>query len=376
MKNGVIHMGERILFSAYPLLPVTENSAGGAEQVLWNLQRELKNKGYRVTTAACADSQVEGQLFSTGAPGRGSLTSAKHHEDCHATKCLELLRVREAIGTGFKMVHDHSGSFFTKAHKIDRNVPVLATLHLPRSFYQANAFHHVAPNVHFNCVSKTQAKSFADLPNMMGYVENGVALDRFHLQVKKQDYLLWMGRICEEKGTHTALDIAAKAGMPIVIAGSVYPFKYHQRYCEHVVRPRLEKMGQQARFVNAPSFATKVDLLRNARAVLITSSAEETSSLVAMEAAACGTPVVAMRRGALPEVVQHGITGVLARTEDGLIEALKKVGEIRPQVCRAHAEENFSAARMADDYAKLYRRLMKQNVVTMRPVREWQPVAA
>jgi glycosyltransferase involved in cell wall biosynthesis len=171
------------------------------------------------------------------------------------------------------------------------------------------------------------------------------------------------------------LDIAAKAGVPIVIAGSVYPFQYHQRYFEHVVRPRLEKMGDQARFVNAPSFATKVDLLRNARAVLITSSAEETSSLVAMEAAACGTPVVAVRRGALPEIVQHGITGILSRTEDGLVAALKKMGEIRPQVCRAHAEENFSAARMADDYMKLYRRLMKQDVVTMRP-REYQPMAA
>src|SRR4051812_40995412 len=128
MKNGLNGAGERILFSAYPLLPVNENSAGGAEQVLWNLQSEMSARGYRTTVAACSDSDVSGQLFSTGAPARGSLASAKSHEDCHAAKCLELLRVRDAIGTGFAMVHDHSGSFFMHAHKFP-HVPVLATLH-------------------------------------------------------------------------------------------------------------------------------------------------------------------------------------------------------------------------------------------------------
>jgi glycosyltransferase involved in cell wall biosynthesis len=374
MKNGA-PMGERILFTAYPLLPVNENSAGGAEQVLWNLQRELAAKGNRVTVAACAESVVDGQLYPTGAPARGSLASAKAHEDGHAIKCLELLRVRDAIGTGFNLVHDHSGSFFTQANKF-RDVPVLATLHLPRSFYPANAFHRVAPNVYFNCVSKTQAKSFSDLPRMVGHVNNGIALDRFSLQVNKQDYLLWMGRICEEKGPHIALDVAAKAGVPIVIAGTIYPFAYHQRYFEDAIRPRLEKMGDSARFVNVPSFATKLDLLRNARAVLITSTAEETSSLVAMEAAACGTPVVALRKGALPEVVEHGVTGILARSEDKLTDALRQVSELKPQICRAHAERNFSAARMAEDYQKLYRRLTKQNVVTMRPRPEYEPIAA
>src|SRR5436305_13022338 len=110
-KNSLNGLGERILFSAYPLLPVNENSAGGAEQVLWNLQRELSAKGYRITVAACAESTVDWQLYSTGAPARGSLASARNHEDGHATKCLELLRVRDAIGIGFAMVHDHSGSF-------------------------------------------------------------------------------------------------------------------------------------------------------------------------------------------------------------------------------------------------------------------------
>src|SRR4051812_43150050 len=160
---GANAMGDRILFSAYPLLPVTENSAGGAEQVLWNLQRELQKKGYRTTTAACTDSLVDGQLFATGAIPRANLASAKAHEDGHATKCLELMRVREAIGTGFSLVHDHSGSFFTQAHKVPQSTPVLATLHLPRQFYPKNAFHRVAPNVYFNCVSKAQEKTFSDL---------------------------------------------------------------------------------------------------------------------------------------------------------------------------------------------------------------------
>jgi glycosyltransferase involved in cell wall biosynthesis len=248
-------------------------------------------------------------------------------------------------------------------------------LHLPRSFYPQSAFTRVAPNVSFNCVSKAQAKTFADVPRLLGHVENGIALNRFTSQTKKQDYVLWLGRICEEKGTHIALDAAAKAGVPIVIAGSVYPFAYHQAYFEHSILPRLEKMGDSARFVNTPSFATKSGLLRNARALLVTSTAEETSSLVAMEAAACGTPVVAVKRGALAEVVEHGVTGILTRNESKLVEAIANIGDISPQACRVRAVERFSSTRMAADYEKLYARLMRKIVVPIAPS-EYQPIAA
>lgn len=345
----------RILFVAYPLLPVSDRSAGGAEQVLGTVEREAVRNGWQTTTAACNGSVASGQLYSTLPPQRGRLETARHVEAQHCKRVAQLISVRSAIGTPFDLVHDHSGSFFCHASSVD--VPVLATLHLPRSFYPRNFFNRVPGNLFFNCVSKAQARTFADVPNMIGIVPNGVALDRFPLQTAKKDYLLWMGRICEEKGTHTALDVAKSSGLPLVIVGQVYPFAYHQNYFEREIRPRLDRMGDQVRYIEAPAFAEKLALLQNARALLVTSSAEETSCLVAMEAAACGTPVIALRRGAFSEVVAHGVTGYLVDDFGQIVAALPAVRHIKPRTCREYAQHNFSAGRMFAGYEVLYERL-------------------
>jgi glycosyltransferase involved in cell wall biosynthesis len=237
------------------------------------------------------------------------------------------------------------------------DAPVLATLHLPRSFYPEHWFTRVPANLYFACVSKAQAKTFADIPKVTGVVQNGVQLEQFPYQPVKDEYLLWMGRICEEKAPHIAMDIAAQQGRPLVVAGKVYPFVYHQEYFKREVLPRLHKMGKNVTFVESPSLKQKIDLLRNARAVLLTSQVDETSSMVAMEAAACGTPVIAFRRGALPEIIRHGETGWLVRKEEQFAEAIHSLGDIRPRACRDHAQLSFSADRMLWDYLAKYEEL-------------------
>jgi glycosyltransferase involved in cell wall biosynthesis len=345
----------RILYVAYPLLPVEPESAGGAEQALATVERHAADAGWQTTIAACNGSVAAGHVYTTGLPGRGRLQSAFAHESRHCQKVLELISVRAAIGTGFDGVHDHSGSFFAQAHKL--NVPVLATLHLPRSFYPEQAFHRVPENLFFNCVSRAQNKSFADVPNLAGVVPNGIPLDRFPFREIKKDYLLWLGRICEEKGTHIALDAAKRAGLPIVVAGEVYPFAYHHDYFESQVRPRLQQMGEQAVFAERPSFRDKVALLQNARAVLITSTADETSSLVAMEAAACGTPDVALPRGAISEVEAPNTTGIMVDEIADLPIAMAATARIKSRTCREYAQQHFSAAQMYAEYERLYERL-------------------
>lgn len=344
----------RILFVAYPLLPVSDRSAGGAEQVLASVEREAKLSGYQTTLAACNGSAAEGQSYFTVMPARGRLASARAVESDHCRRVRELISVRAAIGTPFDLVHDHSGTFFSSA---PHDVPVLATLHLPRSFYPNNFFNRLPANVYLNCVSRAQARTFSDLPNMLGVVRNGVSLDRFPLRLQKQEYLLWMGRICEEKGTHTALDLAKKTGMRFVIVGQVYPLAYHRDYYERQIVPRLRDLGEQVRFVERPTFAEKLSLLQDARALLVTSSAEETSCLVAMEAAACGTPVIALRRGAFPEVVKHGVTGMVVDDMQQMQSAIADIARIKPRTCREYAQQNFSAARMFAEYEQLYDRI-------------------
>jgi glycosyltransferase involved in cell wall biosynthesis len=335
-----------ILFVAYPMLAVSDSSCGGAEQMLWCLERELARRGVATAVAACEGSRVRGELLSTGtAPTEADRFEVRERE--HSEAVVRLCRQRS-----FALLHDKSGHFWRHAARV--RCPVLATLHLPRSFYPPELFDSVAPNVFFNCVSESQAGGFRDLPNFLGVVQNGIALERFTFTAEKQDYLLWIGRICPEKGTHLALDVARQLGMKLVVAGSVYPFSWHREYLEREVRPRLEAAASMAEFVESPPFWRKVELLGQARALLIPTLAPETSSLVAMEATACGTPVVAFANGALPEVVVDGKTGILVNDFDEMVNAIPRVDSIDRRECRAHVEARFNASRMADGYERLY----------------------
>jgi glycosyltransferase involved in cell wall biosynthesis len=348
----------RVLYIAYPLLQVHDESAGGAEQILWTLEREIARGGAQTTVAASAGSRVSGELFSTGEPCTQPDDYERRRTE-HEDRVVEFVRRRAREGNAFDLIHDHSGSFWKRAAEVDTHV--LATLHLPRSFYPAGSFNAVPPNVSFNCVSHSQARSFVDLDSLAGVVPNGIALDCFEsLADMAADHgrhgLLWLGRICEEKAPHLALDIAERTQMPITLAGQVYPFSYHQQYFAQEVAPRLQSIPH-ARFISEPSAELKRRLLRETQALLITSLAEETSSLVAMEAAASGTPVVAFRKGALAEVVGEGVTGFLVDDVSQAVSALRRVGSIRPTVCVQHAQENFSAAKMAEKYSQLYEQL-------------------
>ncbi len=348
----------RILYVAYPLLPVSDESAGGAEQMLAVLEREMHSRGHQTTVAACDGSKVAGELFATGpAPLEPDRLGDR---DCeHSTRTVEFIAELRRIGRGFDVVHDESGRFWKCASAIP--APVLATLHLPRNLYDSDAFSNYAPNLAFNCVSHSQLRGFTGLPRMLGVIENGIEVMRFPFSAHKRDYLLWMGRICEEKGTHIAIDVAEKAGLPLIIAGQVYPFSYHQNYFAREVAPRLERARVRVQFVQKPSFTEKLNLLQNARAVLVPALVDETSSLIAMEAMACGTPVIAFRRGALPEVIADRETGFLVSSLEDMVEATSRVGDISPQECRSRVESLFNSRRMARDYELLYQRVLAES---------------
>jgi glycosyltransferase involved in cell wall biosynthesis len=357
----------RVLYVPYPLLTVSPESAGGAEQVLWTLEREMAHRGVSTTVAASAGSSVTGELFSTGHPCAACDDFERRFRE-HQERVLELIDRRARQSEAFDLIHDMSGSFWGRAAQI--HAPVLATLHLPREFYSPRLFEEVAPNVSFNCVSATQAKSFAGLDSMAGSVGNGIDLDRFAfasgLDVERsqplgaaRSGLLWLGRICAEKAPHLALEIAQRAGIAITLVGQVYPFSYHRRYFDDEVAARLRTMPE-ACFMPSPSLEQKAKLLRSAQAVLITSQVAETSSLVAMEAAASGTPVIAFARGALPEVVCEGVTGFLAQGVNEAVQALRRLHEIESEACRQHARDHFNSATMADGYTALYAHILSR----------------
>lgn len=345
----------RVLYVAYPLLPVSDESCGGAEQMLSVLESEIADRGYVTTVAACEGSRVSGVVFPTGkASTEPDQFEWRNRE--HESRILELIHGTRGHTPAFDLIHDKSGSFWRRASEFD--IPVIATLHLPRHFYPQDAFENLPQNLYFNCVSVSQRRTFANLANVLGTVPNGIPVNRFPFEVEKGSYLLWMGRVCEEKGTHLAIEIARRTGLPLVLAGQVYPFAYHQRYYDEKVRPYLGGYDSGICFVETPPVATKLALLSKARALLVPSLVDETSSLVSMEAMACGTPVIGLNRGAIPEVVVNERTGLICNSIEEMIEAVWRTGDIDPLTCRDHVEKHHSASRMADDYEALYDRVV------------------
>jgi CelD/BcsL family acetyltransferase involved in cellulose biosynthesis len=162
---------------------------------------------------------------------------------------------------------------------------------------------------------------------------------------------LSLGRICPEKGFHHGLDAARRAGVKFRLAGQVFPYEAHEHYFATEIVPRL---GPDAEFIGPVATEAKQRLLANARCLLVPSLVPETSSLVAMEAIAAGTPVIAFANGALAEIIDHGVTGFIVRSGEEMADAIAAVGDLDPEVCRTTAIVRFSREAMTAKYLTLY----------------------
>jgi glycosyltransferase involved in cell wall biosynthesis len=175
----------------------------------------------------------------------------------------------------------------------------------------------------------------------------------------KRGFALMLARICPEKGVHLALDAAKQAGVPLLVAGQVFPYSEHRRYFQAEVLPRLDKFR---RYIGPAGSVRKRRLLSAARCVLVASTVPETSSLVAREALAAGTPVIALARGALVDILEHGHTGFLVDDVAGMASAIGRSVEIDPEICRSTARQRFAADQMVAQYFQLYRAMAGSRV--------------
>jgi glycosyltransferase involved in cell wall biosynthesis len=173
----------------------------------------------------------------------------------------------------------------------------------------------------------------------------------------RRSYALALGRICPEKGFHYALEAATIAGSELLLAGELIPYALHEDYFKDAIAPRLDA---QRRFIGPAGWSLKKRLLGEARCLLIPSTVQETSSLVAMEALAAGTPVIAYRSGALPEIIEHGRTGYLVSNVREMARAIQDVDKLDRKVCRETARLYFSADQMIARYMAIYRKLISE----------------
>jgi glycosyltransferase involved in cell wall biosynthesis len=336
----------RVLNVAYALLPVGPGSGGGAEQILYLLDRGMAERQIDSVVIAAEGSQISGKLWPTPV-AHDDITEARRSEAHAIHRCTieKVLRSEE-----IDVIHFHGLDF--GAYLPNTSVPKVVTLHLPIAWYDAASLED--SEIQFVAVSETQAAS-AGGTTTCRVIRNGIDIGTHVPGQGERTRLLWLGRICPEKGTHIALEVAHRADLPLIVAGPVHPFPSHREYFRREVEPLLDS---KRIYVGPVGLSEKARLLASARALLIPSLAPETSSLVAMEAASSGTPAIAFRSGALPEVVQDRVTGFIADDTEGMIDAVGRTGVWWPVRCREYAVEHFSSQRMVDDYLSLYRDLL------------------
>jgi glycosyltransferase involved in cell wall biosynthesis len=336
----------RILSVAYSLAPVTRNTSGGAEQVLVLVEEAITRAGHESIVIANEDSQVRGRLVAT------PRVSGVLDEEARAAACRRHRdTILDALRRPVDIIHYHGIDF--AEYDVRTTVARIVTLHLPPNWYPQPIYED--ENLFVVCVSESER---AAAPRCDAVIPNGIDLAIYHpgnWQPATDDYFLAIGRICQEKNFHTAIDAARRAGVRLVLAGNVSRYPEHERYFAEEIEPRLdERRTYVGRAVFNPE---KRGLIAGARAVIVPSTVAETSSIVSMEALACGTPVIAMRSGALPEIVDHGVTGFVVDDEEQMVDAIRCVGEIDRATCRRVAEERFDGRLMGERYLAVYERL-------------------
>jgi glycosyltransferase involved in cell wall biosynthesis len=342
-------MALTILQVAYPFAPVGVDCVGGAEQVLSACDEAVVRAGHRSIVIACEGSQVSGELISVPAVTRADDARARAAAHANHRRAIE-----DAISRrGADVVHCHGIDF--DAYLPEGGANVLVTLHLAPTSYASGALSPRRAGTFLNCVSQTQHARCPKTVNLLPPIENGVDIERLRPdpQVRRMHALV-LARICPEKGVHLAIEAAKIADTDLLIAGEVFSYADHERYFIEEIEPRLD---DRRVFVGPLGFAAKRKLLQSARCLLVPSLGDETSSLVAMEALACGTPVIAFPRGALPEIVETGVTGALVDNVEEMAAAIMRAETYQSAACAVAARQRFSAARMTRDYMRIYERL-------------------
>ena len=339
----------RIAQIAPPWVAVPPKGYGGIEWVVSLLSDGLVDRGHEVTLFATGDSETRAKLEYAfeAAPGP-AFNNSIWHDTVHQLRAhLDQDR--------FDLIHQHTyWSGLVASMLLD--VPVVHTLHRSFTDEMRRIYELVADRLWFVAISEDQRSHMPDL-RYAGVVHNGIDLDLYPLREDKEDFLLYIGRSHPDKGPRRAVDAAVASGLPLVMA--VKAAEPVER--EHWVAEVAPALPEGTHVVHEIPHDEKVDLLQRARAVLFPIDWEEPFGLVMIEAMACGTPVVATPRGAVPEVLVDGETGFIVPVEgyaESAVEAIKRAGDLDPAVLRQRVEERFSAEAMVSAYETVYQRVL------------------
>jgi glycosyltransferase involved in cell wall biosynthesis len=347
----------RIGIIAPPWLPVPPPAYGGTESMLDRLARGLQAAGHDVLLCTTGDATCP-------VPRAAVLERAETVRMGHSVpEVRHVVHAYEALA-GFDVVHDHTVVGPLYAERFPGRV-VVTTNHGPFSGELNDLYAAMGHRVPVIAISHDQASRAAPGVWLAGVVHHGIDAEDVPVGAGDGGYLLFLGRMAPEKGARRAAEIARAAGKPLLIAAKMRePLEI--RYFEDEVRPLL---GRGVEYVGEVGPRRKLELLAGAAALLNPIRWPEPFGLVMIEALACGTPVIAYKEGAAPEIVEHGVTGWLCADEADMAAAVERVDELDRRACRAAAEGPFSTARMVADHVEVYRRAIAGQLPRRPPAR-------
>ncbi len=327
--------------------PVPPELYGGTERVVSTLTEELVRRGHDVTLFASGDSQTAARLVAVTPQ---ALRLGDEDADPNLHVMLELGMVLDRASE-FDVIHSHVDYFALPFTRLV-STPIVSTLHgrldLP-DLRMAFERYNDAPLV---SISDDQRGPIPGA-NWVATVYNGLDMERFTFNPEGGDYFAFVGRICPEKNIEGAIEVARRTGIPLRIAAKIDPVD--AEYHETVIKPLID--GGLVEYLGELGDEDKDKLLGSALALLFPVDWPEPFGLAMTEAMACGTPVLALRRGSVPEVVEDGVTGFVRDSLDELVDVAGELSRLSRQACRDWVDQHFSAAVMANGYEDVYESL-------------------
>ena len=330
---------------------------GGIELVVSNLTEELIKRGHQVTLLASGDSITKARLVSTFK--KAVRTDVNIGANSLKRDAAKLIEVAQAVNFlqqhKFDIIHNHIDWRFLPFISLLNSAPVVTTLHGPLDTDYQQFIYNTVPNKNYVSISDNQRRPMPQL-NFVSTIYHGIQINKFAFNSKKGKYVAFLGRMSPEKGPLQAIQAAKKAKIPLIIAAKVD--LVDREYFNKKIKPLID--GKLIKFIGEVSHRGKVKLLRNAAALLCLIQWEEPFGLVMIEALACGTPIIANNKGSVPELIQDGKTGFIVKNINEAVKAIHNIDQIDRYDCRRLAEEKFSVEKMAEEYEKVYYKLLKK----------------